>query len=650
MNNKHHRFTFFLTCIFHAFFIVQAADIKSRLAHPDMDMRIGLPAVIQPGGAYPSIMILSQADENIRLLMRLTREDTGDVVREIGPIELQKGLEIPMAIEGVPEIGQYRIQLLGAKDQKLVYSQAFYFSVLDPKALPQGQSLVAHPGPDGRMIYIPDYLGNRIPDFSSVGYLRGGREIPQVPVRRHLQAEPGCNADRIQAAIDEVSALEPDEHGIRGAVLLEAGVYEIRRSLNIRTGGVVLRGEGAGEDKRTLWLEPEWMHPEENLGMEGLRQRLSKREATVLVYPGRATNGLLMAEGGELEAQETLSTRILDEYVPVGSFHFNVEDPGDLRVGDQIIVRRIGNEEWISEIKMDQIPGKNPWTGQNWDFERTITAVHGHRITVDSPLVNAIEREWGGGEVYRYNDAARIRNVGMENMRVMMFDQIRNGELSHLRGVAARFRNVRDGWIQGVVAEHCGDRVFTIQDSSHITIRDSSVLIAPRNYFSGYMPHYGFFFGPNSHHVLVRDCFALHNRHAYVFCAWVRGPNVVYNSVGEGSATWSEPHHRWSVGGLFDNVTDFRIAFMNRLRYGSGHGWAGANYVAWNTRGTLVNEQPPTAQNWAIGHVGEKREGPFHRWNLRHFDNSFGYWESLGTPVEPASLYLKQLEDRFGKQ
>ncbi len=49
----------------------------------------------------------------------------------------------------------------------------------------------------------------------------------------------------------------------------------------------------------------------------------------------------------------------------------------------------------------------------------------------------------------------------------------------------------------------------------------------------------------------------------------------------------------------------------------------------------MIIEQPPTAQNWAIG----------CRANLRAGD---AYWESFGQLVQPRSLYLSQLRDRLG--
>jgi hypothetical protein len=84
------------------------------------------------------------------------------------------------------------------------------------------------------------------------------------------------------------------------------------------------------------------------------------------------------------------------------------------------------------------------------------------------------------------------------------------------------------------------------------------------------------------------------------------------------------------------------IAFQDRQWMGSGHGWAGANYVAWNCEGSLVCQQPPTAQNYAIGFVGKRQKGAF--------DRPAGDWESFGTHLRPRSLYLAQLRDRLGPE
>src|SRR5205823_3422928 len=65
-----------------------------------------------------------------------------------------------------------------------------------------------------------------------------------------------------------------------------------------------------------------------------------------------------------------------------------------------------------------------------------------------------------------------------------------------------------------------------------------------------------------------------------------------------------------------------------------GHGWAGANYVFWNCSArNLEIDNPPTAQNWAIGCIGNQGA-------------DYGTFDSLGTNVTPFSLYQKQLWDR----
>ena len=39
---------------------------------------------------------------------------------------------------------------------------------------------LVYPGTDGKLIYVSDSLGNKIPDFSNAGYKGGGVPIPRV--------------------------------------------------------------------------------------------------------------------------------------------------------------------------------------------------------------------------------------------------------------------------------------------------------------------------------------------------------------------------------------------------------------------------------------------------------------------------------------
>src|SRR5688572_7899269 len=101
-------------------------------------------------------------------------------------------------------------------------------------------------GRDGTLVYAASDKGDRVIDFSNCGYMGADEEISNVPVRIVVPLTDGDSTQRIQRALDEVAKLPPDERGIRGAVLLEKGRYEVNGGLRIRASGVVLRGSGAG--------------------------------------------------------------------------------------------------------------------------------------------------------------------------------------------------------------------------------------------------------------------------------------------------------------------------------------------------------------------------------------------------------------------
>jgi len=660
-----------------------------RILHSEMATEIGYPAIVRPGQEYPSIVVHPTRDGSLEAT--IIRKDDNSVDQSLSR-NVSEGAETTISFNGNPEPGRYRIELRLQYDTGGSLLDAFYFSVFDPDQVPGGYSRIVHPGDDGRLVYIPDYRGNRIPDYSSVGYKGGGVPIPDVPVKAIVEPQPGDNTALIQQAINEVSNLPLDQNGFRGAVLLKQGFYEIAGSLRINRSGVVLRGEGQGD------VQDFWLDPADGYTLEELRQSLEGREATVLVATGSDTRRILDiagAEGPEIAEESVLE--IVDQYVPVGSKSFTVTSsdrvellsPGDgrtisgipefewklvdpnFKVGDKIIVERSGNADWISEIKMDQIPPRpdgNPitqWSPFDLRFENEIVDIQGDRIFLKHPVVNAIETRWGGGRIYHYSEEGRINQVGIENLRAISYWKPNQDGVDDTRH-PDRFvilNNLRDAWVRNVTVEHfygTGGAISTGRGSIALTIMDSSTLIADRSFYAGpgydssgrtffetgvYTGRYGFDLSGQG--ALVMRNYAINNRHAYVVGSRVTGPNVFLDGLGEQSLTWSEPHHRWSVAGLYDNVQDM-IALMNRLRYGSGHGWAGANFVAWNTEGRLVCEQPATAQNYAIGHVGTWSDGPFHTWNLQNFGKSYGYWESHGAHVKPRSLYLQQLKDRLG--
>ena len=485
-----------------------------------------------------------------------------------------------------------------------------------------------YPGSDGRLVYKKDPRGNQVPDFSNAGYRGGGVALPVVPVKQMLSPAPagspeaaGDDGPRIQAALDAVGALPLDESGFRGALLLKKGTYRIGNAITINRSGVVLRGEGQGAD------------------------------GTILLATGTTQRSVVQVNGSGNFTEVAGSRRaIAADYVPVGARTFQVDDAAGFKVGDTVIVHRPSTQEWIDLLGMDACDSvgtsydtadsngstclDNPWAPGSKDlrFDRVITAVAGNTLTVDAPIVNALEKTFGGGSVYKYTIAGRISQVGIENLRgdsefVSPTDEMHGWNFVH-------FQVVENGWVRDVTAVHYGYAAVNINARSKwITVQDCSCLDQISIITGG--RRYAFTVD-DSQMVLFQRCLSTEGRHNFVEGSNVPGPNVFLDSKATNSHDDIGPHHRWSAGGLYDSLTTNRaINVRNRGNSGSGHGWAGGNMVVWNsTAGSMLIQNPPSAQNWCIGCTGTL--------------TGDGIRDSDGKPVWPKSLYRQQLMDRLG--
>ena len=476
----------------------------------------------------------------------------------------------------------------------------------------KAESKLVRQGRNGRLVYLPDEKGNTIPDFSYSGFKAGGVRLPQAAVKSIVQPGDGDDGARIQQAIDDVAKLPPERDGLRGAVLLKRGRYEISGSLRIAHSGVVLRGEGQGED------------------------------GTVLLATGEGKRTLIEI-GGKGRPREMSDTRreIADEYVPVGARIFQVSDATGFKVGDMVIVHRPSTANWIHDLGMDRIPPRRDgqpitqWKPGSKDllFDRVITAINGRRITIDAPLTNAFEKKYGGGTIYKYDFPGRIEQVGIENLRGVSEYKGAEDEKHAVNFIV--MDAVTNAWVRKITAAHFIHSAVDVEEwGKWITVEDSNCL-DPISRITG-SRRYPFLLSGQL--TLVQRCYARNGRHDFVNGSTVAGPNVFLDCSSEQAHADSGPHHRYATGTLFDNVRveGNAINIRNRGNLGSGHGWAGANMVLWNCAADSITcERPPTAQNWAIGCSTPKRSGD-------------AFWESLGQEVHPRSLYLKQLRDRLG--
>lgn len=520
----------------------------------------------------------------------------------------------------------------------------FSFSSIKAQDFPATASLV-YPGVDGKLVYTSDSLGNKIPDFSNAGYKGGGVSIPIVPLKAIVWPVPGDNSDHLQKIIDSISALSPDVYGFRGTILLKAGVYNLEKPITIKASGIVLRGEGMGDIGTILIGKTPKQAPAQGPGRGG-------RPALITI-----------AGSAGVKPQEETKQNITDNYVPVGAVSFMVTSAKAFRKGDKVLVRRIGNQDWIKELGLDSAKvGRNRWQPFNINYDRTITDIKGNTITIDAPIFCAIEARWGGGELIKYADE-RIEQVGIENLRgVSEYDpsvrqkiytnmdrdkldpkfQYQGDEYFSDENHYFNFINITNAknvWVRNMSALHFGSSVVQANAGSKwITVQDCeswepvSVRAGARR----------FTYQMNGQFCLVQRCFSQKGRHSFVLQGQEASGNVYLDCKAVNPYSTSEPHNHWVNGILYDNIkAPLTARFWDYII-----GWAGANIVFWNCEGDFLIQKPPTAQNYSFGHIGIN--AVIFNAGLQDLTKPNGHVESIDTHVTPRSLYLTQLKERLG--
>lgn len=280
--------------------------------------------------------------------------------------------------------------------------------------------------------------GDSVPDFSRVGYRWGDMEIPEYKVVTVLEApEDGSDATAmIQAAIDA--------HKGPGAVLLKAGKYNVSGTIKLNKSNLVLRGEG---------------------------------DSTIIYGTGKEQRTLVeFGNKGKRELNDDRKSIITGDYTPVGQMYVTVDEPELFKIGDRVVVSYFMNDDWIHEIKMDQIPQNQKgnvkqWTAEEFKFywERIITDIQGDRIYLENPIVQGLDPKYGTAHLMLCS-WDRISESGVENL---VFDTefdpsvMTERTASHRKGdpymadeehawLAIKVGPAEHCWIRGVKSYHMG--------------------------------------------------------------------------------------------------------------------------------------------------------------------------------------------------
>lgn len=478
--------------------------------------------------------------------------------------------------------------------------------------------------------YVMDENDNRIVDFSFAGYKKGEADIPSVNVVATLSPIAGDNTSFIQAVIDSVSNLTPDTDGIRGAILLTQGIYEIHGTLQITESGVVLRGVGDGDNSM------------DNTILTGVGNVPSERN---IIEAG----GLGLADW-TAQAAGTLSP-ITSDFVPVGSRTIQVGIPEAYNSGDEVIISHPSTDAWLASINYGATDSDAPWEPGDIDifYKRTITDVNlaNGKVTLDVPIYDHFEKYLATAQIYKLAETDIKTNIGIENLRI---DILTNGELTedHARN-AIELRGVEDCWLSDVTGLHFSYAMVDMNVASRVTVQNCKAL-EPHSIIDG-GKRYNFTVGRKSNNILFTNCEASKGRHSFVSNGISSVSGIVFhNCISNEDYSTTEGHRRWSQALLFDNITFTNpnttrlVGLYSRGSFGTGHGWSSTNSVAWNinmpSSNTVIIQQPPFRQNYGIGCEGMvSGQGPFSQ--------PQGYIEDSGSEPLITSLYQKQLFNRL---
>jgi hypothetical protein len=466
--------------------------------------------------------------------------------------------------------------------------------------------------PDGRLHYDADEHGNRVPDFSTCGYAGGNQPIPDAPVRVVVSPVAGDETARIQKAIDYLATLPVDTNGLRGAILLEKGRHEIFGQLQITNSGIVLRGEGAGDD------------------------------GTILVAAGTDRRTLLRIFGrNDCSTQSHPDWQISDSYVPVGAMSFHLKNTDGLKVGDAVQVIRPGTREWIDALGMTDFGGglndwRLVWHPGDFDlvWDRTVEKIDGNLVTVDSPVTTAMEAGFGGGSLRTYSWPGRIEKIGVENLRLESAFAPGHPLDENHSWFAVTMEDAADAWVRGVVFRHfAGSAVALYETCRRVTVADC-LSLDPVSENAGWRRNTFFAMGQQ---ILFLRCRAEHGRHDFAAGHCAPGPNAFVDCESDLPLADSGAIQGWSSGTLFDRVRidGGALSLINRGGDDEGAGWSAANSVLWNCVSAKTScENPPFAQNWAFGCWGEFA--------------GHGIWRNSNSSARPESLFAAQVADRLG--
>jgi len=432
---------------------------------------------------------------------------------------------------------------------------------------------------------------SRLPDFSFAGYRSGGKPVPDIPVAtdaaKHGAKGDGSTDDTeaIQAAIDATP---------QGAVLLPAGRYVITRELTLRTGGVVLRGEGPG---RTVLVCPKSLA--EVHGAEMVDKVKSK-----WAFSG----GFVTMRGS------SRGSRAADVAEPAkrGDTAIVLSDASAFRPGDHIRLTMNNAASLGRYIHGDRFDAGEATFKEKknfMDWVARVVAVEGARVTLDRPLRLYLRPEWKP-EAWTWQPGAE--DMGIEDLTFEFPGVPKRPHLLEVGYNAIQMSGVVNGWVRNVEFLDCDNGI--IAGGCRFCLVENVRFDNPRRK------------DPSGHHAMwatsaAQDCLFTRFRIETKFVHDLTVEGIATGNVfSDGTAEQLTCDHHCNAP--YENLfTDLDAGDPSRLYVCGGRGdrgpHSGIHTTFWNIRGKGTFAKPP---DWprinlvAVGDGGGSAKGGSDAW------------------------------------
>jgi len=466
-----------------------------------------------------------------------------------------------------------------------------------------------------------------LPDFSYAGYHHGEKAIPHVDHKIFKVTDFGAIANDGQSDKEAIRhTIAAAEKNGSGIIFFPKGRFLVNedsdddKPIVIKGPNIVFRGSGAGTDGTELYMK---------------KYLPAKNPSQLWTTPY-----LFQFTGG---GREEVLADIID-HAPRGSKTLNVSNSANIKSGDWIVVRVQNNAPDLIESEMCGCHVDASWTsiinkGVYVNAYHQVEKVKGRMVTLKEPLMREINKKhhW---QVLSY---AHFEEVGVEHIAFVgnwHEDFVHHKDAVHDGGYSAlKFSRLANSWIR-----HCRftdvNCAVSMSLSANVSILNCQVTGTPG--------HSSISSGASTR-ILVGN---VHDSSSQWHAPGVTGPSIgsVFWRVKYNEDTSFESHASQPRATLFDCVEGgFFIGRGGGARQNLPNhmehlvlwnykelGDAETDFEFWSSKTWFWKIIPP----YVIG---------FHGAGTTFKEDQIKVLESLGTPVNPESLYEAQLKLRLGK-